>query len=80
MHLSGEVRYSGRTDILEPSMYALIEHVCHLLGVPGLHKSLVRAGQQPATTQNTLITHIKASYRFSADKQKAVRMQVITLN
>ena len=37
MHVSREVRYSGRTDVLEPRLLESAAHVCERLGVPGLH-------------------------------------------
>lgn len=63
--LSGEFRYSGRTDAAQPSAVELMARVCRILGVPGLTETLrlATAGQAPAPAE--LATKIAASYRIA---------------
>lgn len=79
MHLSGEFRYSGRTDGMSLSTVARIEEVCRLLGVPGLHTSLQAARQSHAPADASFVTRLPASYRIGADRNSAVPMIVNAL-
>jgi len=68
MHFSGEVRYSGRTDTLDPAMLPIVTHVCRMLGVPGLAATLQSLlARQPAPVLPELVTSSQGSYRIGAD-------------
>ena len=43
LHLAGEFARTGRTDEIGPVTMRKIEHVCDVLGVPGLADSLIQA-------------------------------------
>ncbi|MEO8136684.1 MAG: glycosyltransferase [Betaproteobacteria bacterium] len=47
MHLSGEVRNSGRTDTMDGTVLSIAVHVCRALGVPGMAATLLQL-QQPS--------------------------------
>lgn len=74
MYLSGEVRYSGRTDGVEPFVNEQTAHVCQVFGVDGLAQTLLLAQRQPIPVKPELVTRIPFSYRVGPDKQSAVRM------
>lgn len=73
MHLSGEFRYSGRTDALKAEAMRQVAHVCAVLGVPGLYDTLLQA-QDPQAVPEILLTRIPGSYRIGQDKRHAVSM------
>ena len=72
MHLSGELRYSGRPDTLAPAWMPPIADACRLLGVPGMVETLAlaRANVAPAKA----VTHRSESYRIGPDRRSAVSM------
>ncbi len=75
MALSGEVRYSGRTDAMGSSALRRVAHVCRTLGVTGLHDALAlarAAGQAPVPPG--LGTGMQGSYRIARDKRSIVSM------
>jgi glycosyltransferase involved in cell wall biosynthesis len=74
MHLSGEFRYSGRTDEVLPHMTAQIVHVCRMLGVDGLAETLLQAERQAVAVEPEFLTRISFSYRVGPDKRSVVRM------
>ena len=74
MHLSGEFRYSGRTDEVPPHVTAQIAHVCRVLGVDGLAETLLQAQCQPIAVEAQFLTRIAFSYRVGPDKRSLVRM------
>jgi glycosyltransferase involved in cell wall biosynthesis len=74
MHLSGEFRYSGRTDEVLPHMTAQIVHVCRMLGVDGLAETLLQAEHQAVAVEPEFLTRISFSYRVGPDKRSVVRM------
>jgi GT2 family glycosyltransferase len=67
MMLSGEVRYSGRTDTLKPWIVQAMVQVCETLGVSGLSRTLVEAQQRHATAPPELMTHRHSSYRIGSE-------------
>lgn len=75
MHMSGEFRYSGRADAINPKIVQLISHVCRIFGVPGLYETLVVARQSSATVLPELMTGLRSSYRIAKDRVRLTRMQ-----
>ncbi|MBK7042468.1 MAG: glycosyltransferase [Rhodanobacteraceae bacterium] len=65
MHLSGEIRYSGRSDTLTPEMLNLIDAIAARLGVPGLAQTLRHAVSVATPAMTELQTQSSASYRIS---------------
>lgn len=74
MHLSGEFRYSGRTDGVPPSMTAQIARVCAVLGVPGLADTLVESQHEVSSIPADFLTRTRISYRIGADKRTVIPM------
>jgi glycosyltransferase involved in cell wall biosynthesis len=74
MHLSGEFRYSGRTDGIRPDVTEQIAQVCRVLGVDGLAETLLQAQRQPISVKPEFLTRIPFSYRVGPDKRSVVRM------
>ena len=75
MRLSGEVRYSGRMDVIEPHIVREISQVCKVLGVSGLSKTLVQARQSVVAALPELMTNTRYSYRIVRAEQNAVPMR-----
>jgi hypothetical protein len=65
MLVSGEFRYSGRGDALKPPAIALIDHVCGVLGVPGLAATLRIARAAYSLAPPEVLTGIGGSYRIA---------------
>jgi hypothetical protein len=74
MHLSGEVRYSGRTDTIKQYVVRQISQVCEVLGVSGLSDTLVQARRSEEAARPELMTSMRYSYRFARAKQDVVPM------
>jgi GT2 family glycosyltransferase len=74
MHLSGEVRYSGRSHALAPGIVRKIARVCDVLGANGLADTLERARQGGAAAPVALMTNARDSYRIAWADQKLVPM------
>ena len=74
MLLSGEFRYSGRTDALDRDAVLRIGHVCRILGVSGLAATLALARDVDAPAPNGMQTGIHGSYRFGPDQRSMVSM------
>jgi hypothetical protein len=70
MHLSGEFRYSGRTDAIEPRVLRQIGQVCEVLGVRGLSATLPQAEQSERAALPELMTNIRTSYRIAHAERK----------
>ena len=65
MHLSGEFRYSGRSDAISEAAMVRIEHVCRTIGADGLYVTLQQARAARAAVADGLQTHLSGSYRIS---------------
>ena len=74
LHLSGELRYTGRQDVLSAARLAEIDEVCTLLGVGGLYETLRQARSDFRPAMEALLTRTHASYRIGADRRSAVPM------
>ena len=74
MHLSGEFRYSGRTDEIGPEVTERIAYVSRVLGVDGLAETLLQARRQPIAVKPEFMTRIPFSYRVGPDKRSVSRM------
>jgi GT2 family glycosyltransferase len=74
MHLSGEIRYSGRTDALAPDLVRTITRVCEVLGVSGLADTLAQARRSCAAPPAELMGNARDSYRIAWAEQSLVPM------
>jgi GT2 family glycosyltransferase len=74
MALSGEARYSGRTDLLKPEVTRRIAAVCEILGVGGLAQTLTAARQSHAVARPELSTKMRGSYRVAWARQDLTPM------
>ena len=74
MHLSGEIRYSGRSDGLSPATLDAIEAVARRLGAPGIASTLRRAIAAPAPVAAEMQTRVTASYRIGGRTPAPVNM------
>jgi hypothetical protein len=74
LHLSGELRYSGRSDVLGATRMEEIRQVCGLVGVDGMHETLREARTHFAPAPDAMLTRVPASYRFAADRRTMVPM------
>jgi GT2 family glycosyltransferase len=74
MHLSGEFRYSGRSDGIGPQGKEQIVHVCRLLGVDALAQTLLQAQANMLEVAPECRTGLSYSYRVGPDKRSFVPM------
>jgi GT2 family glycosyltransferase len=74
MHMSGEIRYSGRTDVIAPAVVTQIVRVCAALGVPGLPRSLLREQAREAPAPRECRTGLRESYRIGPDRRSPMPM------
>jgi hypothetical protein len=74
MYLSGEIRYSDRTDALAAGIVRQIARVCEFLGVSGLADTLVQARQSGVAATPELIANARSSYRIAWAQQSLVPM------
>jgi GT2 family glycosyltransferase len=74
LHLSGELRYSGRTDIVGPTRLDEIRQVCSILGVSGMFETLRQARANLEPVPPALMTRAPASYRIGADRRSLIPM------
>ena len=74
MHMSGEIRYCGRTDVIAAGDMAQIRHVCETLAIDGLYRSLVREQALEIPVPRECLTGLRESYRIGRDRRSAVRM------
>jgi len=77
MHMSGEIRYSGRTDALAPGIAREIASVCAVLGVSGLAHTLTlaRAQRSSAVVPPELMANARDSYRIAWTEQSLLPMR-----
>jgi len=68
MLTAGEFRYTGRSDAIGEAKLARIAHVCRVLGVEGLHGTLISAREHERVTSvpEALRTGIHASYSLAS--------------
>lgn len=76
MHMSGEIRYCGRADLLPPALTAQIGAVCATLGVPGLHRTLLREQAREGGVPRAWQTGLRESYRIDPARRTPVTMAV----
>lgn len=74
MHLSGEIRYTGRTDTIKPQMLDLIDAVAMRIGAAGLAASLRRCLADSASVDRTWQSGALASYRIGGRTPGAIPM------
>jgi GT2 family glycosyltransferase len=74
MYLSGEIRYSDRTDVLAAGIVRQIARVCEFLGVSGLADTHAQARQNCDAATPELITNSRGSYRIAWAQQSLVPM------
>ena len=75
MHFSGEIRYSGRTDVLAPGIVAKIARVCEVLRVSGLANTLAQVQESHVVAPPDLMTQARESYRVAWAEQNLVPMR-----
>jgi hypothetical protein len=76
MLMSGEFRYCGRADAIPAAVTTLIGHACATLGVPGLHRTLVREQGREVAVPREWQTGLRSSYRIDAARRAPVAMAV----
>lgn len=74
MHLSGEIRYTGRADVLPDASIEAIQRTCRTLGVDGLAHTLTLSRSEGVPVGPQLATGQHASYRFGPDRRTPVPM------
>lgn len=74
MHLSGEYRYTRRTDTPGPRVMQAIFDTCPSLGVGGLAETLRQIPFEKTPVQAQLVVGTTGSYRIAQDRQHAVNM------
>ena len=74
MHLSGEIRYSGRTDAIQAQLLDGIDAVAARIGATGLAASLRRCVADAAPADPDWQTGMLASYRIGGRTPGAVPM------
>lgn len=74
MHLSGEIRYTGRADTLAPLALDAIDAVAVRLGARGLAASLRHCVAESASVAPALLTGAAASYRIGGRTPGAMPM------
>ncbi|MEP7063337.1 MAG: glycosyltransferase [Betaproteobacteria bacterium] len=74
MYMSGEIRYSGRTDLIGPTLSAQIARVCDTLGVDGLYQTLRREQEREVSVPREFMTGVRGSYRIGKDSRSPVPM------
>lgn len=70
MHLSGEIRYSGRASVLPESGMRVLTDVCALLGVPGLAATVAAVREETAPVPTELLTRLPRSFRVTPDRTR----------
>jgi hypothetical protein len=76
MHMSGEIRYCGRADVLPAAVVDRMGHVCEILGVPGLHRTLLREQARESAAPREWQTGLRESYRIDPARRVPVTMAV----
>jgi glycosyltransferase involved in cell wall biosynthesis len=74
MHLSGEIRYTGRTDAIGASTLEVIDAVTDRIGARGLAVGLRRCIAEAAPVAPALLTGAAASYRIGGRTPGAMPM------
>ena len=74
MHLSGEYRYTNRTDAPAPQVMQAIFDTCRFLGVSGLAETLRQPALESTPEQAQFVARMTGSYRIAHDRQHAVSM------
>jgi hypothetical protein len=74
MHLSGEYRYTNRTDSPAPKVMQAMFDACQTLGVSGLAETVRQPPAVQMPVQAQLVTRTTGSYRIAQDRQHAVSM------
>ena len=74
MHLSGEYRYTKRTDAPPPQVLQAMFETCHTLGAIGLAETLRQTPLEQAPVQAQFVTRTTGSYRIGQDRQHVVSM------
>jgi len=74
MHLSGEYRYTNRTDAPAPHVMQAIFDTCRTLGASGLAETLRQPQLEQAPVQAQFVTRTTGSYRIGQDRQHFVSM------
>jgi hypothetical protein len=78
MHLSGEIRYTGRTDAPPAHIINHALNCCQLLGVNGMGATLLESmGSIPPAP---LMTKLAVSYRIKADRKHISPMHHMVLD
>jgi len=73
INLSGEIRYSSRSDALSAEFNHVLAQACDLLGVSGLSATFNQIDRS-ASVPAELNTKLNQSYRLLSDKKNAVSM------
>jgi hypothetical protein len=74
MHLSGEYRYTKRTDTPAPQVMQAMFDTCRTLGTSGLAETLTQTPLEQTPVQVQFVTRMTGSYRIGQDRQHALRM------
>ncbi len=74
MHLSGEYRYTKRTDSPAHQVMQAIFDTCRTLGASGLAETLIQTPLEQASVQAQFVTRMTGSYRIGQDRQHAASM------
>lgn len=79
MHLSGEVRYTGRTNSPPPHVINHALNSCRILGVPGMGATLMEC-MQASPPPIAIMTKLTVSYRMKADRKHVTPMTNLVLD
>jgi len=74
MHLSGEYRYTNRTDAPAPQVMQAMFDTCRTLGAGGLAETLRQTPLEQTPVQAQFVTRTTGSYRIGQDRQHVVSM------
>jgi hypothetical protein len=74
MILSGEYRYTRRTDAPSPEVMQAMLEACRALGVSGLAETLRLPQLESTPLQAQFVTRMASSYRIAQDRQRTVNM------
>lgn len=74
MHLSGEVRYTGRTDGIQPQLLALIDATATRIGAIGLVVALRRCLAESRSVDPAWQAGVRTSYRIGGRTPGAIPM------
>jgi len=74
MHLSGEYRYTNRTDAPVPQVMQAMFDTCRTLGASGLAETLRQTPLEQSPVQAQFVTRTTGSYRIGQDRQHVVSM------